>query len=108
MNAGTAAPRLLLSVEEAAHALSVGRTTLYDLIARREVEAVHIGRRSLLTADSIAEYVERLRTAGDRLRPAARLAGPCEGRLCDESGCESRSLVLCPNLASRATSKMMG
>jgi excisionase family DNA binding protein len=65
VNAGTTAPRLLLSVEEAAHALSVGRTTLYDLIARREVEAVHIGRRSLVKADSIARYVERLEVTRD-------------------------------------------
>ena len=53
--------RVLYSVEEAASALSVGRTSLYALIDSGELERVKIGRRSLVPADSIAAYVERLR-----------------------------------------------
>lgn len=56
--------RVLYSVEEAASVLSVGRTPLYALIDSGELERVKIGRRSLVPADSIAAYVERLR-AGD-------------------------------------------
>jgi excisionase family DNA binding protein len=37
-------PVLLLSVEQAAQALGIGRSTLYELIAAGEVETVHIGR----------------------------------------------------------------
>ena len=53
--------RVLYSVEEAASALSVGRTSLYALIDSGQLERVKIGRRSLVPADSIAAYVERLR-----------------------------------------------
>jgi excisionase family DNA binding protein len=58
-------PRLLLSVDEGARSLAIGRTMFYDLIARGEVETCHIGRRSLVVAESIARYVERLREADD-------------------------------------------
>jgi excisionase family DNA binding protein len=51
---------LLLSMEASQHALSVGRTTLYALVAKGEVETVHIGRRCLVRADSLAAYVDRL------------------------------------------------
>ena len=53
--------RVLYSVEEAASVLSVGRTSLYALIDSGQLERVKIGRRSLVPADSIAAYVERLR-----------------------------------------------
>ena len=57
--------RVLHSVEEAASILSVGRTSLYALIDSGDLERVKIGRRSLVPADSIAAYVERLRDSVD-------------------------------------------
>jgi excisionase family DNA binding protein len=57
--------RVLHSVEEAASILSVGRTSLYALIDSGQLERVKIGRRSLVPADSIAAYVERLRDSVD-------------------------------------------
>jgi excisionase family DNA binding protein len=57
--------RVLHSVEEAASILSVGRTSLYALIDSGQLERVKIGRRSLVPADSIADYVERLRDSVD-------------------------------------------
>jgi excisionase family DNA binding protein len=63
MNSETSAPRLLLSIDATARQLSVGRTSVYNLIAQREVEVVHIGRRSLVTESSISRYLERLKAA---------------------------------------------
>ncbi|MDP9429575.1 MAG: helix-turn-helix domain-containing protein [Actinomycetota bacterium] len=53
--------RLLMPIEDGANALGVGRTTVYALVKAGELETVKIGRRSLITAESLREYVERLR-----------------------------------------------
>lgn len=51
---------LLYGMEESAEMLGVKRTTMYDLAARGEVKTVSIGRRRLVTADSLEAYVARL------------------------------------------------
>lgn len=38
----------------------LGRTKLYDLIARGDLRSVTIGRRRFIPAVAISEYVERL------------------------------------------------
>ena len=48
-------------VVEAAKCLSVGRTTMYELIHSGEVESVHIGRLHRVPADCLHEFVERCR-----------------------------------------------
>lgn len=55
--------KLLLSIPEAARQLSIGRTLLYDLIARREVRPVYIGSRTLIPRATLDEYVARLSAA---------------------------------------------
>jgi len=40
----------------------IGHTTMYDLINRGEVTKVNIGRRSFVTADSLAAYLDRITT----------------------------------------------
>jgi excisionase family DNA binding protein len=57
------AERKLYPIEETAGVLGVGRTTVYGLAAKGELQLVHIGRRGLITADSLDAYVERLSTA---------------------------------------------
>ena len=52
---------LLVSVQEAAKLLGVGRTTVYSLITTGGVEAVHIGRRCLIVYESLLTYRDRLR-----------------------------------------------
>lgn len=52
---------LLHPVQHACETLGVGRTTLYDLAAKGEIEFVKIGRKTLVPADSIERYVERLK-----------------------------------------------
>jgi excisionase family DNA binding protein len=49
--------RLLLTIKEAATALSVGRTTIYALIASGELAVVHIGRSSRVPAEAVREFV---------------------------------------------------
>ena len=58
----TVAP-LLVSVEEAARVLAVGRSMLYELIAADQLETVHIGRCRRVPVDALQSYVERLRAA---------------------------------------------
>jgi len=61
-------PRVMLSVEQAAEALGIGRTTAYALIKSGELDSVRIGRRRLVPADAPAAYFDWL------IREAARRA----------------------------------
>lgn len=55
--------QVLLTVEEAAQRLSIGRTTLYGAIGRKEIRAVHIGRAVRVLARDVDAYAERLAEA---------------------------------------------
>jgi len=52
-------PRVLLTVEEAAHALSLGRTYTYDLVMRREIASIKIGRKRLVPVTALQEFINR-------------------------------------------------
>ena len=62
--------QLLLTAEQAARALHVGRTTLYALIKDGQLRAVHIGRSCRLTRAQLLRYVLRLD------HPASRTGHP--------------------------------
>jgi excisionase family DNA binding protein len=51
---------LLLTPEEAARVLRVGRTTIYGLIKVGELQPVHIGRSCRLARAELERYVNRL------------------------------------------------
>ena len=51
---------LLVSVEQAAAILGIGRTRFFDLVMSNAVTSVKIGRRRLIVRSSLAEFVERL------------------------------------------------
>lgn len=55
----------LVSIQEAREKWlgGLGRTTVYELIDKGELVKVNIGRRSFITADSLAAYVNRLSEA---------------------------------------------
>jgi excisionase family DNA binding protein len=53
--------RVVLTVEQAAQALGIGRTFMYELVGSGEVESVLIGRLRRVPADALADYVARLR-----------------------------------------------
>jgi excisionase family DNA binding protein len=44
---------LLCSIPDAAKALGVGRSKLYELISEKRLETVTIGRRQLVRTDSV-------------------------------------------------------
>ena len=52
--------RLLLTTEEAADALRVGRTTVYALIKEGQLRPVHIGRSCRISRAELERYVSRL------------------------------------------------
>lgn len=52
---------LLYTPEDAAQRLSVGRSTLYELMRSGELESIHIGRARRIPESSLVEYVERRR-----------------------------------------------
>lgn len=55
--------RLVLTMEEAAEWLCIGRTNMYALVAAGDVESVTIGRLRRVPVDALRLYVERLRTS---------------------------------------------
>jgi len=50
---------LLLTVEEAAFLLRLGRTTTYGLVLGGEIQSVKIGRRRLVTRSGLEAFVAR-------------------------------------------------
>ncbi len=51
--------RYLCSVAETSRLLGVGRTKLYDMLAKRELASIQIGTRRLVKMDSIKALIER-------------------------------------------------
>ena len=67
----TTAAVLLLTVEEAAQRLSIGRTTMYSLVSAGAIESVTIGRLRRVPSECLEEYVASLRTSGQPESAAA-------------------------------------
>ena len=55
--------KLLHSPEAAAALLDVGRSQIFELIARGEIESFKIGRLRKIPHDALTAYIERLRSA---------------------------------------------
>lgn len=70
-------PKLLLTPEEAADALGVGRTKLYELMAEGLVESVRIGACRRVPVAALDSFIERLRgSETDCEAPALTSKGP--------------------------------
>lgn len=52
---------LLLTPEQAAERLGIGRSKVYELIGTGELESVKIGRLRRVPVDALTTFVERLR-----------------------------------------------
>jgi excisionase family DNA binding protein len=50
----------LLTVEEAAQRLSVGRTTLYALLKNGQINSIRVGRLRRIPTDALTAYTNRL------------------------------------------------
>jgi hypothetical protein len=55
------APRLLVDLSEAMRLLSIGKTKLNDLCNAGHLDRLKIGRRSVVTQDSILRFIARLK-----------------------------------------------
>jgi excisionase family DNA binding protein len=56
--AGPRAPDRLLSIDEAAEALGIGRTALYGELQAGRVRSVKVGRRRLVPMSAIGERID--------------------------------------------------
>ena len=52
--------RVLLTAEEVAEALHIGRTRVFALIAAKEITSVKIGNLRRVPVDAVREYAARL------------------------------------------------
>ncbi len=50
--------RLLLRIPEAAKALGLGRTKIYELIAAGELPVIHVGRAVRVSVTALQKWVE--------------------------------------------------
>ncbi len=53
-------PQLLLTVEEAADRLRIGRSNMYKLISSGAVESKQIGRLRRVAPSALEDYIKRL------------------------------------------------
>jgi excisionase family DNA binding protein len=51
---------VLVSVAEAARMLSIGRTVAWDLVRKRKIKSVKIGRTRRVPIAAIQDYIEQL------------------------------------------------
>jgi excisionase family DNA binding protein len=56
-DAGPGTQESLLTVKEVAGRLAIGRTTVYDLIARGEIPAIRIGRARRIPSSALDRFI---------------------------------------------------
>ncbi|MGH3730868.1 MAG: helix-turn-helix domain-containing protein [Micromonosporaceae bacterium] len=54
------ATEIVLTVEEAAERLRIGRTTMYSLVSKGEIESVQIGSLRRIPVSALHAYVQQL------------------------------------------------
>ncbi|MGO1055714.1 excisionase family DNA-binding protein [Crossiella sp. CA198] len=67
---GSPAEYLVLTVEQAAKKLNIGRTLMFDLVGNGAVESILIGRRRLIPLEALTNYIAKLR-ANTTVKPEA-------------------------------------
>lgn len=53
-----------ISIGETVYRFGIGRTKLYELINNGEIEAVKLGRRTLICTSTVRAFVDRLPRLG--------------------------------------------
>ncbi|NPD66065.1 helix-turn-helix domain-containing protein [Lichenicola cladoniae] len=71
MQVSTGLQKLSYNVPDALAATGIGRTHFYKLMANGDIPAVKSGRRTLIPAESLRSYLERLPPAALRAQKAA-------------------------------------
>lgn len=56
-------PPVLLTVADAARALAIGRTTMYELIRDGSIAVIHIGRSTRVPVDAVRAFARQQQTA---------------------------------------------
>ncbi len=51
---------ILVTVDELAEALSIGRTAAWELVRKRKIKSVKIGRTRRVPVSAIQEYIDQL------------------------------------------------
>jgi excisionase family DNA binding protein len=69
------APPLAVTVIEAARTCDLSKSSLYEALAKGEIEAVRAGRRTLVLGDSLRAYIQRQ----PRYRPTLGRKAPSDG-----------------------------
>ena len=70
----------LLTVNEAAARLALGRTTVYELIARRELTTIKIGRARRVPESAIEQWIARQIVEQDKQPTLTQLAARVHGQ----------------------------
>jgi excisionase family DNA binding protein len=65
---------LLLTIEDAAQRLAMGRSRVYELMKSGELESVHIGRSRRIPVEALRSFVDKLRTSQVKVGGLRRLA----------------------------------
>jgi excisionase family DNA binding protein len=68
-------PRLAYGIDDAADALDLSRSRIYELIAAGEIAACKVGKRTIIPVTELTAFLERHRVErlpGGRAAPAAR------------------------------------
>jgi excisionase family DNA binding protein len=52
--------KLLLTIEEAARALGLGRSSLYELVMKKQIPSVKIGRARRIPVTALEQFVAQL------------------------------------------------
>jgi excisionase family DNA binding protein len=85
MNDPATKVRVLYSVPEAMALLNLGRTQIYELIRTSRLVTVTQGRRRLVPADSITDYVQLLLTESQSVAMGTRHSNREGGRSWNEA-----------------------
>ena len=77
--------QLLVSIPVAAHRLSIGKTLTYELLKLQKLQAVRLGRRTLIPVAELEPFVAALPQRGGAVNTAA-ITGTAEASEDTEGG----------------------
>ena len=66
MNQALPVQAMALSIEESARVIGIARATLYEIVARGEIESFKLGRRRLILTKTLESYINRVAKEGAR------------------------------------------